>query len=501
MDPCFLLKDELEYELACRGVVLKSTVPVLKKLLTELMSAEQAQGSAREQTAPLIKSVTYELEVCSAKISVLSNYISELSGKPDRTLFKRLVSRLYHVQNRLVLVKHDAEDDGIRKKALLEQCQVLLDRLEGQDDIVEDENLTVDDKEVLQNTLGELGNKIIQKLESGAGSSSQTVCNSRVSKEAELGDRENRSVSFATGQWGDDRGRSRLTRSSTFEEDVPRRKLVPVYQWGLKFAGGISTCVNAFLERVSELKEARNATDDDLYRYAIDFFEGDALIWYRANKEYASDWYELVILLKQAFQKPYYQEQLLAEIRARTQGHTESVLIYISVLQNMFNRLPNRITENEKIMIISKNLLPYYQQAICRDNFGSVPEMVNVLRIVERTKVNCDSFQQPTTNNNTLEPDLAYRLGSGTSTPRKGEVEAVAEVSALRGQEFAVRPNQPASQLLKRCWNCREVGHIFRDCSVPKQRLFCFKCGRFGLTSKECVCKGNDQGRNPKSAN
>lgn len=490
MDPQFLLKDEVEYELACRGINLKSTVSVMKKVLNEVMQSQHGQIT----NPPQLNTVKYELEVCAAKLNVLSNYISELSGRPDRNQFKRLVSRLYHVQNRISFIQPEVEDDGIRKEGVLQQCQVLLDKLEGQDDLVEDQNLTAEDKAILENTLGELGRQIIQKFDIMAVTSKEPIRGDSFSEEQRaqevVGFEKN--VSFAVNQWGQDSrwgqsSRSKFIRSSTVdEEEMPKRKLVPVYQWGLKFSGGSSTSVNAFLERVSELKEARNATNSDLWRYAIDFFEGDALIWYRANREYATNWEELVILLRRAFQRPYYQEELLAEIRARTQGHDESVLIYISVMQNMFNRLPNRISETEKLSVILKNLQPYYQQAVCRDNFSAVPELINVLRIIERTKLNCDRFQEPAMSRDRLEPDLAYRVGTqGTGL---GEV---AEIKSAPVRELGAA--KPAE---KRCWNCRESGHLFRECTVPRQRLFCYKCGRFGKTAKDCECKGNAQGGN-----
>lgn len=511
MDPHFLLKDELEYELACRGIELKTTAPVMKKVLHELIVSEQSGGAVQEVRAPASTNLLFEFEICSAKINTLSNYISEINGKPDKSVFRRLVSRLYHVQNRILLVQPESEDDSIRKDGLMQQCQILLNKLEGQDDIVEEENLSPEDKEILESTLGDLGRKIIEKFEiSRASTSASTEDDSskRVVVDQKLKDvidRLDKSVSFATSNWNREtdytsRSRGRLGRTSTVEEDFPIRKLVPIYQWGLKYSGGKDMSVNSFLERVSELKEARNATDLDLWRYAIDLFEGEALIWYRANKEYADSWDELVILLRRAFQRPYYQEELLTEIKARTQGCDESVLIYISVMQNLFNRLPNKISETDKILIILKNLQPYFQQAVCRDSFSCIPELVNVLRIVERTKINCNNFQQPRICRDMLEPDLGYKseivLEKRNNSAR--DIDEVAEVTTVASnKEETVR----RQVIQKRCWNCRESGHTFRLCTVPKQRLFCFKCGKFGVTSDECGCKGNAQGRNTSSAN
>ncbi|XP_037301492.1 uncharacterized protein LOC119191723 [Manduca sexta] len=276
-----------------------------------------------------------------------------------------------------------------------------------------------------------------------------------------------------------------LQRSSTFEDIPHKQKLVPIKDWGVKFSGKGPVSINAFLERITELKEARNAGDEDLFRYAIDFFEEDALIWFRANKSSVSNWAELVKLLLDSFQPPYYQEELLQEIRLRTQSNKESVLIYIAVMQNMFNRLPVPISENEKLMILRKNLQPYFQKAICRDSFDSVGELTSVLRVIERTKLSCSNFKEPTLNDRSLEQDLAYHGSINQKLLQEN-----------MGTELAAIGNNGMKQSTSKCWNCRSLGHRFRDCKLPKQRLFCYKCGRFGNTVTKCPCtntkKGND---------
>lgn len=489
MDPHCLLKDELEYELASRGVVLvSSTVPALKKLLHELLLNEQAEEPSREIKIPrqITENIKLELERCSSKLNILSNYISEIIGKPEKNVFRRLVSRLYHVRNRVNLLKNLvlAEDEGVLKDALNQKCSSLLQRLEGQDDLSDSEDLTVEDRQILQETLGDLGLQIIKKLDTKASTFKDNK------KPTGDGGFERERDEDGTGNNRGQQNKERVVnpkifRSSTFDEEFPsRRKLVPISQWGLKFSGGDNMSVNAFIERVVELKDARNATNQDLWRYAIDLFDGEALIWYRANREYVDNWDDLVTLLKRTFQKPFYQEELLLEINSRTQGKDESVIIYIAVMQNMFKRLPNRLTEQEKLTIILKNLQPYYQRALCRDEIYSISDLINVLRIVERTKVNCDNFQEPKNFKSTLEPDLAYKSPVDSS-----DVFEVKETAS-----------KTTDVIKMRCWNCRESGHLFRGCSLPKQRLFCFRCGRFGVTSKDCTCKGNAAGGSSRPA-
>ncbi|XP_048006767.1 uncharacterized protein LOC125242101 [Leguminivora glycinivorella] len=283
MDPNYLLKDELEYELECRGVSIQSTVPVLRKILKELMQVEQTEGASRGGGAPAreVLDASSELDKCVTKLSVLGSYISEIVGKPDRTLFRRLVSRLYHVQGRLMSIVKVTEAEGNRKETLQQRCQVLLEKLEVQDDVLEEDDLTAQDMEILQQSLGEVGVRIIEKLKRGkelAGGSTDTPGQNAVGGERETGIQHvkgtgDRSVNILTekGESLRDRGISRLLRTSTVDEEAPRRKLVPIYQWGLKFSGS-NMSINAFLERVSELRVARNATDDDLMAVCDRFF-------------------------------------------------------------------------------------------------------------------------------------------------------------------------------------------------------------------------------------
>lgn len=452
MDPNLLLKDELEFELACRGVHIKNVVSVLKKVLKGLMDTEQIGETPYKITAPrqVLDNPSSELDICVTKISNLSNYCGEITEKPDRNLFRRLISRLLHVSNRLDLIVATNEEDKKKQTDLKDQVEKLMASLEEQDDVSDEGNLTVADKKILQETLGEIGNRIIDNIDNAAGY-----------------------------EHNSDRKQTRLFRASTVVDDFgTKRKLVPISQWGVKFSGDDSYSVNAFVERVDELKDARNATEDDLWRCAIDFFQGDALIWYRANKDHVYNWGELVTLLKRTFQSPFYQDELLKEINDRTQGKDESITVYIAVMQNMFKRLPIQLTEREKLHILLKNIQPYFQRAICRDQFSSIPDLMNVLRIIDRTKVNCDRFQEPLTSKTNLEPDLAYKKSVKNELCEVKETEHVNAVSTTNN---------------KRCWNCRELGHVFRECKLPKQRLFCYKCGKFGVTTPKCSCKGNEQ--------
>lgn len=124
---------------------------------------------------------------------------------------------------------------------------------------------------------------------------------------------------------------------------MPITRSVPVSKWGVSFSGEGGLSLGAFLERVNELREARGVSFQELFLSAVDLFTGKALIWFRANRRRAIDWHSLVRLLREEFQSPHYDEQLLAEIRSRTQGNSESVGIYLASMEGMFERLSVKI--------------------------------------------------------------------------------------------------------------------------------------------------------------
>ena len=51
----------------------------------------------------------------------------------------------------------------------------------------------------------------------------------------------------------------------------------PISSWGIKFNGD-SKNIFYFLERVSDLSQARNVSEEELFTSAVEFFVGEAFI-------------------------------------------------------------------------------------------------------------------------------------------------------------------------------------------------------------------------------
>jgi hypothetical protein len=251
------------------------------------------------------------------------------------------------------------------------------------------------------------------------------------------------------------------------------RKHVPVAQWNLRFDGESQVMsLGAFLERVEELRVARNATKSDLWVEAVDLFTGQALIWFRSVRRRVNSWEELVNELKMEFQSADYDQDLWDEIRARSQGDNERPGVYFAVMDNLFSRMSAKVTTAEKLSIYKRNLQPYFQDRLSLHQVDSVNRLRELCKQLDEGKQSMDRFKPPPSLKHLVEPDLGY-MGN-----RKSKPVAAAVLNAQGVQSHYRRPLG--------CWKCQQEGHRFRECTSNLDPLFCHGCGKRGISSTAC---------------
>lgn len=251
-----------------------------------------------------------------------------------------------------------------------------------------------------------------------------------------------------------------------------------IHRWGIKYDGQSS--LSTFLERLEEIRQSRGVTESRLLQSAVELFEKDALLWYRMNK--FTSWEDLVEKLRDAFQPYDYENALWDEIRRRTQGAHEKVISFVSVMESLFRRLPTKPSENERIRIIRRNMLPYIQTQMSLHSVESLQDLIRTARIIEETEWRVQKFSPPPTNSrNLVEPELAYRH-------RQSHVSA-APINT------EVKPEIHSESKQSLCWNCGGNGHKFKKCDKPR-KIFCFRCGKHNVTSLKCPeCTKNSKAR------
>lgn len=260
-----------------------------------------------------------------------------------------------------------------------------------------------------------------------------------------------------------------------------------VSRWNLHFDGNGS--VNDFLDRVEELRTSRGVSKAQLLRAAPELLTKDALLWFRTG--HFASWDELVTKLRNDFQPYDYEFMLWDEIRRRTQGSQERVVNFVSIMENLFRKLPSIPSEASRVQLIKRNLLPCIQSRLATVPINSLTELLQYGRAVEETEARVQRFVPPPTNyRHLLEPSLAYHKPS--SNPFVTVVDHVKETPQSESLLDTPVPQVDVvtSKTPSICWNCKQSGHRFRQCSKPR-RKFCFKCGRDNVASWECVCSKN----------
>lgn len=276
-----------------------------------------------------------------------------------------------------------------------------------------------------------------------------------------------------------------LTSSHAVSVDLSR-SFGTISKWNLKFTGQGS--VTNFVERAEELASACGLSDEHLFNSAIIFFADTALSWFRAVRGSVHSWEELKAKLKTTYLPPEYEEDIWSDIRNRTQGPCEKTAIFIAQMRNLFRKLLQRPSEEVQSRIIRRNLLPDIQTQLALQSFRSVDELEAAAQALENVRLRVQRMRPPPSNPSMVtEPDCMYQR------PRGAQLHVTTPVEQGSGVEQS-NP-APGPSLVSRlvCWNCRELGHLKRNCTRPFQQ-HCFRCGRQNVTTRSCPRCNNASG-------
>jgi hypothetical protein len=446
-----LCKEEVQYELAIRGCNTDATLIKLKASLRKVLT--------QESTVTDVVRPEYPFEFAEDVLAVdkLSTEIVELVAAyiqgPTTILVAKIESKLSHVLGRLDNSRPKDADDFERKETLMCELAGLMCRYE------------------LANKRTRLSEVSLPTSEAEITPLPTVVPTTNV----------------ITSQ----------PNATVYTTHTVNLKSTPVMKWNLTFAGEKDKSLNAFLERVQELRLARNVSRHQLFAEACDLFVGKALVWFRANKPLFNSWNDLEVALREEFLPPDYDERLLEEIKRRTQGNLESIGIYVAIMRNLFARLTGSLTEDQQLKILCRNILPFYQAQLGLTEINSVQELITYGRKIEERRCAMESYQPPSRKKSDLEPDLAY-------------IQAELDIATVTEQQpIKSHPNErrnsyssTAEKYIVKCWNCGTVGHRANECKERKVKKFCYRCGKPDETvmtcpkcSTKCDRPGNDQRR------
>lgn len=399
MDCAYLRRSELRYEMLIRDIKDDLDFAASRAYLRNVIETNPdpvADALKKYETDTSFAARRSQVE---GSLGSLQQVLGSFNGK-DKETVKRFESRFVHIRQRIINMLGDSNIDWATLKS---------DWLD---------------------TADELYAKFIKKIDEAK----QKVRKRSMATSTRIGPNLNASSAVNFGS-----------------DNVVSR--VPICKWNVVFDG--SQCLFEFLQRVDELSVARGVSKDSLFKSAIDLFSGEALTWFRSYRNKILDWDQLVEFLKRDFLPFDCEEKLWDEIRNRKQEKFERSHLFICRMENLFQRLPRKPSEEIRLKYIRRGLLPQFSTQLALHQIDSIEVLVEMCRRLEEVREH---------------------------NPRK-----VKEVHASTIANVPPSPN--ARKQPGECWNCGVKGHAFAKCKRRRDGVFCYRCGRKGVKADSCNCR------------
>lgn len=288
-----------------------------------------------------------------------------------------------------------------------------------------------------------------------------------------------------------------------------------VRKWNINFDG--KKDVVSFLERIEELQDGYNFSNEQMLRALPELLKGDALLWYRNNRTFWTTWECFLTSFKSFYLPSEYHFDLEEKVRSRTQRETENVKDYVIAIQTLLRRL-NNITPAQQLHRIYTNLKPEYRKYIRRRDFNTLSELVNLANDYELVcKQETASKKQqhqtqtytPNPGYNTANRNFSINDGNTNATSFNRNTQQTTErqagyINSAQQSRFTEANNSRQSIIENYnrntfCWRCGEINHRRFNCNNP-QRKFCSRCGRHGIFSRDCNCQNTPNTGNETEA-
>ncbi|CAB0040563.1 unnamed protein product [Trichogramma brassicae] len=189
-----------------------------------------------------------------------------------------------------------------------------------------------------------------------------------------------------------------------------------VRRWKIQFDGFGQMSVESFIERVEECNYLARLSQTDLLLALSETMTGTAAKWYRSNRHMFESWSDFCRAARKTFgMDPYGKQQLLEQIRKRTQGPDERVAEYVICVQSVLRKLRPELDVQTQLDYLHGGMLPDLQKMVCRKYLRSVDDLLEEAVEAENTIRKANRYRAPTSDEATL-PELRYSPGKREET-------------------------------------------------------------------------------------
>ena len=227
-----------------------------------------------------------------------------------------------------------------------------------------------------------------------------------------------------------------------------------VRQWKLQFSGEKGSSIEEFIERVNECRSLAHIADEDLLNAMSELTSGVARHWCRQARKNWRTWEDFCAAARRCYGvDKRFQQRLVSEAHARTQGKEEPVRDYIICLLTILSRFEEPWEDERQLEHIYRNMLPALQRMVPRERVTDIDTLMELAREAEALRDAERNYKPPPCPGDCLLPDVAYK-GPKPAKPlpqrQKGNSLAAMAESApshtkeTRGEANADKPSLAA---------------------------------------------------------
>ncbi|MEI3777135.1 hypothetical protein [Pectobacterium brasiliense] len=420
----YLRKDEIRFELDILGISTapEETVDGLRKQLRQIHKLSR-RGSIKcvLQKSPRLAT---ELKACTPKVEELESQLTTGDPSVNTNIFRKISIRANYLIDRLARLDSDSSSLSDLRQRLIK----ILARVEpDHEDSSDDDSVKVDSPKC----------KPVARVNEEEQNTSENM--------------------------GETLNEIKEPKCEKNEILVIKEKPFNLNSLNLRFNG--TTCVRIFLERLEELRQAREIPHSRMLSAFSDLLEDSALAWFRSNKNNFLNYFDLIKQLKEDFDIPDLDYRLKNDIRQRTQAKHETIVSYLSTMQGMFSRLSSPMSNEEQLEILMHNIRPEYITELALNDIESIEQLKQLCKRLELARVRAEKFVEP--NLNKYQPNRSKNF-----TYQKNQVSAVSSNYDPVVSKF--------------CLRCKGNNHYTHQCFRSRE-ILCYRCGKKGVKRPDCT--------------
>jgi hypothetical protein len=257
-----------------------------------------------------------------------------------------------------------------------------------------------------------------------------------------------------------------------------------------KFGGKVEEDVDLWIRDLVAAFEMAKLESPQALQVVSGFLIDNALEWFLNNRKTIETWDEFLKAIRAAYQSPAAKQIASQKLRNRKQALNEPVTNYVTDVLRLCKIVDSTMTEPSKLDHLQHGLKSTLLKEVLRKEPTTTSQFLEYARKEEvlnslvhtNENENSDNLQierkSPTLNAQKLNKHVQFQEKVQESYPANERHSRSPESSYSYSVPHSPRTNRPRSPVNPRypsqrnssvrCYNCNKLGHISRNCWLPK---------------------------------